>query len=105
MLVVETRVFTRGIGRAMADEAYRQLQTALVERPDSGALIPGGGGLRKLRWGAAGRGKSGGVRIIYYWAVAQEPILMLFVYPKNVQADLTRDQLRALRAIIEEEYP
>lgn len=55
--------------------------------------------------GAEGRGKRGGVRIIYYWAVAQEVILTLFVYPKNVQADLTRDQLKTLRTIVEEEYP
>lgn len=89
----------------MSDEVYAQLQAALVGRPESGALIPGGGGLRKLRWGAEGRGKRGGVRIIYYWAVAQHMILMLFVYPKNVQAALTHEQIKALRAIIEKEYP
>jgi mRNA-degrading endonuclease RelE of RelBE toxin-antitoxin system len=105
MLIVETPIFTRQLRAAMADESYRELQALLVARPDIGALIPGSGGLRKLRWGATGRGKRGGVRIIYYWAVAQNVVLMLFVYPKNVQGDLTKRQIQALRAIIEEEYP
>jgi len=105
MVIVETPLFTRRIREAMSDEAYAVMQTSLVGRPDSGAVIPGGGGLRKIRWAAEGRGKRGGVRIIYYWAVPQHTILMLFVYPKNVQADLTREQIKALRTIIEEEYP
>ena len=78
---------------------------ALVIRPDSGALIPGSGGLRKLRWAASGRGKRGGARLIYYWAVPQDQIILLFIYPKNVQDDLTPDQLRALRKIVEAQYP
>ena len=57
-----------------------------------------------MRWSVSGRGKRGGIRIIYHWAVAREHILMLFVYPKNEQDDLTPTQLRALRHIIDEEY-
>ena len=74
-------------------------------RPDAGDLIPGGGGLRKIRWSAQGRGKRGGVRVIYYWAVRQEQILMLLIYAKNERDDLTVEQLKVLRRIIEEEYP
>lgn len=105
MLIVETLAFTRRIREAISDDMYMELQAALIARPELGLLISGGGGLRKLRWRAGGKGKRGGVRIIYYWAVVQDVILMLFVYPKNVQADLTRDQIKALRAIVEEEYP
>ncbi len=73
--------------------------------PAAGALIPGGHGLRKIRWLGSGRGKRGGVRVIYYWAVLQEQILMLLMYAKNERDDLTVEQLKVLRRIIEEEYP
>ena len=68
-------------------------------------MIEGSGGLRKLRWGVYGRGKRGSVRIIYYWAAAQERLLMLFVYAKTERDDLTPAQLKILRKIVEEEYP
>ena len=105
MVIIETSVFTRQIQQLLTEDEYRQLQMALVIRPDSGALIPGSGGLRKLRWAASGRGKRGGARLIYYWAVPQDQIILLFIYPKNVQDDLTPDQLRALRKIVEAQYP
>jgi mRNA-degrading endonuclease RelE of RelBE toxin-antitoxin system len=105
MLIVETAVFTRQVVATLSDESYRALQAALAERPDLGARIPGGGGLRKVRWVAPGRGKRGGVRVVYNWAARRGTIVMLFLYPKNVQGDLSVQQLRALRRIIEEEYP
>ena len=105
MVIIETSVFTRQIQQMLTEDEYRQLQMALVIRPDSGALIPGSGGLRKLRWAASGRGKRGGARLIYYWAVPQNQIILLFIYPKNVQDDLTPDQVRALRKIVEAQYP
>ena len=104
MQFIETSVFTRQVTALLADDDYRQLQAALSVHPDAGSIIPHSGGLRKMRWALAGRGKRGGVRIIYYWVVAQERILMLFMYPKNVQDDLTPQQLKVLRTIIEEEY-
>jgi hypothetical protein len=65
MRFVETPVFTTAVTSLLSDEEYRQLQIALLIRPAQGALIRGSGGLRKLRWGARGRGKRGGVRIVY----------------------------------------
>jgi hypothetical protein len=65
----------------------------------------GSGGLRKIRWAKEGRGTRGGVRVIYYWAVSSEQILMLFMYPKGEQDDLTSAQIKMLRQIVEEEYP
>ena len=67
-------------------------------------MIPGTGGLRKIRWGGSGRGKRGGVRVIYYWAGAQDTILLLMMFAKNDQSDLTREQKVILRLIIEDEY-
>jgi hypothetical protein len=76
----------------------------LLARPDAGKVIPGSGGLRKLRWAAEGRGKRGGLRVIYYWFTARGSILLLFIYPKNVQDNLTPDQLKQLKKVVEEEY-
>jgi hypothetical protein len=81
------------------------MQTILVIRPDAGDLIPGSGGLRKLRWGLQSHGKRGGVRVIYYWAVRQDCILMLLLCAKNEKDNLSAEQLKVLRKMIEEEYP
>lgn len=105
MVIIETSIFSRQVQALLSDEEYRQLQKALVLHPDMGSIIPGSGGLRKTRWYFAGRGKRGGVRVVYYWAVVDNKILMLFMYAKNEQDDLNPDQLKVLRRIIEEEYP
>jgi hypothetical protein len=105
MVIIEASVFTRRVRELLADEEYRNLQVSLVNRPNSGAVIPGSGGLRKVRWSLPGRGKQGGVRAIYYWAVKQEQLLMLFVFAKNERDDLSSDQLKILRTIVEDEYP
>ena len=101
MIIVETTVFTRLIGQLMNDDHYRQLQERLIENPESGDLVQGSGGLRKIRWKLAGRGKRGGVRVIYYWAVSADEIRMLYVYAKSDQEDLTKDQLKLLRQVVE----
>jgi hypothetical protein len=104
VVIVETSIFTRQVQALLSDEEYRQLQMALVLHPDLGAVIPGSGGLRKVRWTMRGRGKRGGVRVIYFWAVMHDKILLLFMYSKNEQDDLTPEQLKVLRRIVEEEY-
>lgn len=101
MVIVETQVFTKLIKELMSDEDYRGLQEALVNRPDAGDLISGSGGLRKIRWRLEGTGKSGGVRVIYYWVVNDDHIRMLYVYPKGKQDNLTPAQLKQLKAIVE----
>jgi mRNA-degrading endonuclease RelE of RelBE toxin-antitoxin system len=105
MVIVETSIFTRQVLEQLPDDEYRKLQVVLTNRPHTGAIIRGSGGLRKIRWAVQGRGKSGGVRVIYYWAVKQEQLLMLFMYPKNERGDLTPEQLKILRMIVEKEYP
>ncbi len=105
MVIVETTVFTRQVRELLSDDEYRELQIALVQRPNAGAIIVGSGGLRKIRWTLKGKGKRGGSRVIYFWAVAQEQLLMLFIYGKSEREDLTREQVKILRRIVEEEYP
>ena len=85
----------------MDDDNYQDLQEALVIRPDSGDLIKGSGGLRKIRWNLKGTGKSGGVRVIYYWVVDDHHIRMLYVYSKGKQDNLAKDQIAQLKAIVE----
>ena len=104
MRFVETPIFTAEIRDLLSDEEYRRLQLALLLRPEQGALIRGSGGLRKIRWLATGRGKRGGLRVIYYWDVEQECCYMLFTYPKNAQEDLTPTQLRILSRLVQEEF-
>jgi len=101
MIIIETSVFTRLINELMSDDEYRKLQEALVNQPDMGDLIQGSGGLRKARWKLQGRGKSGGVRAIYYWVVDEAHIRMLYVYPKGKQENLTPAQLKQLKILVE----
>jgi len=104
MVIIETPVFTKRLTAILSEETYRLLQMHLLNKPDSGKVIKGSGGLRKLRWFAKGHGKSGGVRIIYYWFAARDTILLLFVYAKNERDDLTPGQLEQLKRVVEEEY-
>ncbi len=101
MVFQETPVFTRLIKELMDDGLYRELQSSLIDNPDAGDLIEGTGGLRKLRWKLPGTGKRGGVRIIYYWRMAESQILMLLVYPKSAKDDLSPAEKRQLRGIVE----
>ena len=73
-------------------------------RPEQGPLIPGTGGLRKIRWGGRGHGKSGGYRIIYYWDGRIETFYMLYLYPKNEQEDLTAYQAKLLGQLVRKEF-
>ena len=85
----------------MEDESYARLQAHLAKRPDAGDLIRASGGMRKIRWAGSGRGKRGGLRVIYYWWTGKERISMLLVYPKSEQDDLTGDQIKLLRKALE----
>ncbi|MEQ7921330.1 hypothetical protein ABQX22_19195 [Xanthomonas sp. WHRI 1810A] len=99
MIFIETPVFTAQLKDHLDDEEYRALQGHLAEQPQCGALIEGTGGLRKVRWAANGKGKRGGVRVIYYHLSAAYQIRMLLIYRKGILDSLTDDQKAQLRAI------
>jgi mRNA-degrading endonuclease RelE of RelBE toxin-antitoxin system len=100
---IETPIFTQELKGLLSDEEYRAIQLALVFRPEQGALIPRSGGLRKMRWRMGGKGKRGGVRLIYYWDKPAATVYMLFIYPKSEREDLTASQLRILSKLVREE--
>lgn len=104
MVIIETPIFTRKIQTILSDEEYRVLQIQLINKPDSGKIIRGSGGLRKLRWSAGGHGKRGGIRVIYYWFVSQDTLLLLFAYSKSEQDELTPEQLKQLKGVVGGEY-
>ena len=98
----ETRRFLKRIVDRISDEEYAELQIYLCENPSAGDLVQGSGGLRKMRWRISGKGKSGGVRIIYYWAVNREKILMLDIYKKNEKGNLSQSEIAFLRQNLED---
>jgi len=104
MRFVETPIFTKELRSVLSDDDYRTIQAVLMLRPEQGDIIRGTGGIRKIRWGGKGHGKSGGFRFIYYWDKQTETIYMLYVYPKNKQEDLTPQQSKLLSRLVREEF-
>ena len=99
MVFIETPIFTADVRVLLSDEQYARLQEHLVRQPDAGDVIAGTGGLRKIRWTSAGKGKRGGTRVIYFYAVAQSQIRMLLIYRKGIKDDLTPKEKSVLRKI------
>ncbi len=102
MVFVELPIFIKCATSLFSDEDLAELQLTLLENPEAGNVIPGGRGLRKLRVPLAGRGKSGGARVIYYHWVSEQQCYLVYAYAKNVATDLTREQLQRLAALMEE---
>src|SRR5450759_4722377 len=99
---IETKLFSRLVVEHLTDEEYSKLQDSLIENPEAGDLIPGSGGVRKLRWEFAGRGKRGGLRIIYYAQTRQGRIWMLTLYAKNVTENISANVLRQIKEEIDD---
>jgi hypothetical protein len=104
MLFVESSRFTRDFATQASEEDLRQIQMALLRRPGLGSLIPGTGGLRKLRWRSSRqqRGKRGGLRLLYLYLPEAECVHLLHCFAKNEKEDLTPDEKRTVRRLVEQ---
>ncbi|WP_245801131.1 type II toxin-antitoxin system RelE/ParE family toxin [Pollutimonas bauzanensis] len=102
MEFIETPIFTDQILKLLDDDGYAKFQQELAANPAIGDLIPGGGGIRKLRVRRPGTGKRGGLRVIYYWITADDQILLLLAYAKAKQGNLTPAQVEVLRELVKD---
>lgn len=100
MTFVEHAPFANRVNDLLDDASLIALQIELIQRPEVGAIIVNGGGLRKVRWAGSGRGKRGGVRIVYYYQTTEGQILLLDIYPKNEKENLTKAELANLKKLI-----
>jgi hypothetical protein len=102
MILIESAVFTRQVRDLLTDEEYAALQWRLALYPNAGDVIPGTGGLRKVRWTGSGRGKRGGTRVIYFHVSSQAQIRLLLIYRKGVKDDLSAAEKKVLRKLNED---
>jgi mRNA-degrading endonuclease RelE of RelBE toxin-antitoxin system len=100
--VLETSTFSRRADALLSREERAELIETLARNPRDGDLVPGLGGVRKLRFAPKGRGKSGAFRVIYYMLSEEMPILALLIYGKNEQVNPTPEQTRAMAAVVAE---
>lgn len=100
--VVETKPFSRRADVVLRPDERLDLIAYLAANPLAGDVIPGTGGIRKLRWGAKGKGKSGGARVIYYTYDESHPIFALLIYGKGEADNLTAEEKRTLSRIAAE---
>ncbi|CEK10146.1 hypothetical protein [Legionella hackeliae] len=100
MIFIETPFFTEDVKELLSDEEYAEFQEYLADNPLAGDLIQQTGG-RKVRWSSQGKGKRGGVRIIYYYVTLASQIRLLLIYKKGIQDDLSSDQKELLRQLNE----
>lgn len=105
LVFFETPLFTRLLTDYIDDDEYRELQKALMENPELGDVMPATGGFRKVRWEdkRRGKGKRSGLRVIYYYLMADHQIWFFTVYGKDEAADLTQDEKKALKKAIQVE--
>ena len=98
--VAEMPEFSRNANRLLREDEIQTLVGYLAEHPLAGVLIAGTGGVRKLRWAREGMGKSGGVRVIYYFYSERLPLYLLTVFGKNEKANLTKAEANALSKLV-----
>lgn len=102
MEFVEFPVFIRLIDELLTEEQRREMQNSMLENPETGAMIVGGAGIRKMRWKYGRRGKSGGIRIIYYFHKPKSTVYFLLAYPKSEKSDLSQAQIKQLAKFAKE---
>ena len=102
MVFIETASFTKQVEDSLEDEDYGEFQRHLAMYPDAGPVVKGGGGVRKVRWALPGTGKSGGIRVMYYWRSHEHRIYLLYLFKKGERSDLTDSQRKELAKYVKE---
>ncbi|MGB7180713.1 MAG: type II toxin-antitoxin system RelE/ParE family toxin [Burkholderiaceae bacterium] len=103
LTVVETPLFQKQWPVYWSEEERGEFAAFVSETPDAGDVVPGSGGIRKVRWSRAGSGKSGGVRVIYFIRTAQGEVVLLTLYAKSKTDNLTGAKLKEIRRALEED--
>jgi mRNA-degrading endonuclease RelE of RelBE toxin-antitoxin system len=98
---IEAPIFSKLVYNYLTDDEYAALQWTLAVRPETGKVIPGSGGLRKIRWLAKGAGKRGGTRIIYYFQKENEEIWLITIYAKSEAEKIPTKTLKAIKEALE----
>lgn len=101
MEFIEATAFTKHVHNYLSDDEYQGLQNYLLQYPEAGRVVPGSGGVRKIRWRMAGKGKSGGVRVIYYFKKQDDEIWLLTIYSKSEVENIPAHVLREIAKEIE----
>lgn len=101
MIFIETSSFTKLLPNYLSDEEYRGLQVYLMQKPDAGDIVKGSGGVRKVRWASEGKGKSSGVRAVYYWKKPDHEIWMLTIYSKSERSTIPGHILKQIAEAID----
>ena len=102
MEFIEATAFTKYVYKYLSEVEYIGLQSFLLQQPEAGKVVPGSGGVRKIRWGMSGRGKSGGVRVIYYFKRQDDEIWLLTIYSKSEEENIPAHVLRQIAKEIED---
>ena len=103
MIFIETTIFTKLLPKYLTDDEYRVFQWYLLLNPEVGDIVRGSGGVRKVRWAPTGKGKRGGIRIMYYWKKSDDEIWLLTLYSKNEKATIPGHILKKISEEIENE--
>ena len=101
MVFIETSAFSKYLPDYLSDEDYHALQSYLMQKPDAGAIVRGTGGIRKVRWAPVGKGKRGGVRVIYYWKRPDHEIWMLTIFSKSEKSTIPSHILKQIAEAID----
>ena len=101
MEFIESQIFEKQVNALLSDDEFALLQGFLFSNPKAGAVIQQTGGLRKVRWAAQGKGKSGGVRVIYFYVTSDVQIRLVAIYKKGIKDDLSAAEKKLLKKLNE----
>jgi len=103
MIFIEASIFTKLLPKYLSDDEYRAFQWYLLAHPEAGAIVRGSGGVRKIRWAQQGKGKRGGLRIIYYWKKTADELWLLTIYTNGEKATIPSHILKKIMGEIKNE--